>query len=74
MRTAANRQWAAATCTNILDWKNEILRQFLTASGIEVVQMQSFAAANPTELGKITSDQVKYDVVDSYAKLMELVK
>ena len=23
---------------------------------------------------KITSDQVKYDVVDSYAKLMELVK
>jgi len=23
---------------------------------------------------KITSDQVKYDVVDSYGKLMELVK
>ncbi len=25
-RTAANRQWASATCTNILDWKNEIER------------------------------------------------
>lgn len=23
---AANRQWAAATCTNVLDWKNEIQR------------------------------------------------
>ena len=25
-RTAANRQWASATCTNVLDWKNEIER------------------------------------------------
>jgi hypothetical protein len=25
-RMAANRQWASATCTNILDWKNEIQR------------------------------------------------
>jgi hypothetical protein len=25
-REAANRQWAAATCTNILEWKNEIQR------------------------------------------------
>src|SRR5262249_26249748 len=25
-RTAANRQWASATCTSILSWKNEIRR------------------------------------------------
>jgi hypothetical protein len=25
-RTAADEQWASATCTNILDWKNEIKR------------------------------------------------
>lgn len=25
-RTAADKQWASATCTNILDWKNEIQR------------------------------------------------
>jgi len=25
-RTAADEQWASATCTNILDWKNEIER------------------------------------------------
>jgi hypothetical protein len=25
-RTAANKQWASATCTNILAWKNEIKR------------------------------------------------
>lgn len=25
-QTAANRQWASATCTSILDWKNEIHR------------------------------------------------
>lgn len=25
-RTAADKQWASATCTNILDWKNEIKR------------------------------------------------
>ena len=25
-RTAANRQWASATCTSILSWKNEIHR------------------------------------------------
>jgi hypothetical protein len=25
-RTAANKQWASATCTNILAWKNEIAR------------------------------------------------
>jgi hypothetical protein len=25
-RMAANQQWASATCTNILDWKNEIQR------------------------------------------------
>jgi hypothetical protein len=25
-RTAADKQWASATCTNILDWKNDIQR------------------------------------------------
>jgi hypothetical protein len=25
-RTAADKQWASATCTNILDWKNELQR------------------------------------------------
>lgn len=41
-----------------LDWKNDMLRAFLTSSGIEVVQLRSFGAANPTELGRITSEQV----------------
>jgi len=41
-----------------LDWKNEMLRSFLTAAGIEVVRLESFGAANPAELGRITPEQV----------------
>jgi maleate cis-trans isomerase len=41
-----------------LDWKNEILISFLAAEGVTVNGRSSFCAANPTELGKITSDQV----------------
>jgi len=42
-----------------VDWKNEIFKTFLTDAGIRVERLNSFRAQNPTELGKITSEQVK---------------
>lgn len=41
-----------------LDWKNEILISFLAAAGVTVAGRDSFATKNPTELGKITGEQV----------------
>lgn len=41
-----------------LDWKNEILISFLAAAGVTVAGRDSFATKNPTELGKVTADQV----------------
>jgi len=41
-----------------LDWKNEILISFLAAVGVTVAGRESFATKNPSELGKITADQV----------------
>ena len=41
-----------------LDWKNEILISFLAAAGVTVAGRGSFATKNPSELGKITADQV----------------
>lgn len=41
-----------------LDWKSEMLRTFLTGSGIQVGRLESFNAQNPAELGRITSGQV----------------
>jgi maleate cis-trans isomerase len=48
-----------------LDWKNDMLRSFLTSAGVEVVRMQSFGAKNPAELGRITSDQVLQKCLDT---------
>ncbi len=41
-----------------VDWKNEILISFLAAAGVSVAGYDSFATKNPTELGKISSEQV----------------
>lgn len=41
-----------------VDWKNEILVSFLAAAGVTVAGCGSFSAANPTELGAITAEQV----------------
>ena len=41
-----------------LDWKNEILISFFTATGVTIAGRGSFAAKNPTELGTISADQV----------------
>jgi maleate cis-trans isomerase len=41
-----------------IDWKNRILVCFLESAGVKVAGNYSFATKNPTELGRITSDQV----------------
>ncbi|GAA4329385.1 aspartate/glutamate racemase family protein [Pigmentiphaga soli] len=48
-----------------LDWKNDMLRAFLSGSGIRVDRLQSFGAQNPTELGRITSEQVLQKCLDT---------
>lgn len=48
-----------------LDWKNEMLRSFLVGAGIRVDHLETFGAKNPTELGKISSDQVRQKCLDT---------
>ncbi len=47
------------------DWKNDMLRSFLTLSGVEVVRLESFGAANPAELGRITAEQVLQKCIET---------
>ncbi|OWT64092.1 maleate cis-trans isomerase family protein [Candidimonas nitroreducens] len=48
-----------------VDWKSEMLRTFLTSSGIRVGRLESFHAQNPTELGRITSVQVTEKCIET---------
>lgn len=54
-RTAANRQWASALCTNLLDWKKQIQRDGTSPSlGLGPVQrIKDATAATTRMLGKL---------------------
>ena len=41
-----------------IDWKNQILVEFLAAAGVSVAGCGSFSAKDPTELGSITTEMV----------------
>ena len=45
----------------------------LSSMDLREIEKSKIACARKF-FAKITSDQVKYDVIDSYAKLMELIK
>jgi hypothetical protein len=50
-RTAADRQWASAACTNILDWKNEIHRDGTSLSlGLDPMTRVRDAIAATTQM------------------------
>ena len=57
-RTAANKEWASATCTNILNWKNEIQRDGTSLNfglGVSARLKDAVAATGRmlNELGKL---------------------
>jgi adenine-specific DNA-methyltransferase len=58
--------------TSVVEWPRE--RCHLDWPGKREALMAANAPVAKTLRPKITSNQVKYDVVDSYGKLMELVK